>query len=107
MIERTRTPRAETKIAAVSSLLFCLCKQRDLSISPGPAVSPLFGGQLMNAGSRQSLAFPGPSAWAPTGEAPEMVLLMNEFLNFITYHPDTAEWNGPRRAAKGITSHVF
>jgi hypothetical protein len=41
------------------------------------------------------------------GRAPEMVLLMNEFLNFITYHPDTAEWNGPRRAAKGITSHVF
>ena len=48
----------------------------------------------------------GPSNWAPV-RVREMVLLMNEFLNFITYHPDTAEWNGPRRAAKGITSHVF
>ena len=32
---------------------------------------------------------------------------MNEFLNFVTYDRHTAERNGPRRAAKGITSHVF
>jgi hypothetical protein len=106
MIERPRTPPAETMIAAVSSLVFCLCKRRDLPIFPSLAVSPRLGGQLVTAGSRLSLAFPGPSNWAPV-RVRETVLLMNEFLNFITYHPDTAEWNGPRRAAKGITSHVF
>ena len=35
------------------------------------------------------------------------VPVMNEFLNFVTYDWHTAERNGPRRAAKGITSHVF
>ena len=39
--------------------------------------------------------------------AREPVPVMNEFLNFITYHPDTAEWYGPRPVTKGITSHVF
>jgi hypothetical protein len=73
----------------------------------GPSgFAPARGGQLMTAGTRLSLAFPAPSAWAPGGVR-EMVPVMNEFLNFITYHPDTAEWNGPSRAAKGITSHVF
>ena len=34
-------------------------------------------------------------------------LVMNEFLNIITYDPDTTGRNGPHRAAKGIASHVF
>jgi hypothetical protein len=32
---------------------------------------------------------------------------MNEFLNIITYDPDTTGRNGPYGAAKGIASHVF
>jgi hypothetical protein len=68
--------------------------------------APARGGQLVTAGTQLSLAFPASSAWVMV-RAHKPVPVMNEFLNFITYHPDTAKWNGPSRAAKGITSHVF
>jgi hypothetical protein len=93
-------------IVAVSSLLFCLCKPRDLSIFPGSAVSPGVGGQFKTAGDRLSLAFSASFVWAAI-RARKPGPVMNEFLNFITYHRDTVEWNGPSRAAKGITRHVF
>jgi hypothetical protein len=63
------------------------------------------GGRQIAAGNsfhRFLRRFPAYWPLHDSGQVP----LMNEFLNFVTYDRDTVERNGPRRAAKGIASHV-
>jgi hypothetical protein len=107
MIERPEAARQESIVAPVV-LFFILLMQTAALV--GYSRLGIFAAAAWAVYDRWLPAIIGisgtPSACTPV-MAGKPVPVMNEFLNFVTYDRDTTGRNGPRRAAKGIRSHVF